>query len=398
MPGGNESDKLASKGPPGTAHDSPAVADAVRDGPDSADKTSPLGSLFKKARRVERLTGEDLATSRNWHVGGTDLGIPYMLENGSVGFLFGDTFAEERPKPMTNWRSPVMLRSNSQPSSGIVFDSAARLDASGAARQLMDYSHSDPSGSYLGIEITRIPNDAVSFPETGRQVLSYMSVYAWPDKKPWRTRYAGMAWSDNGNDFFDSPTARWGNNVSNSDPFQMWTMQLDGDYVYVFSVAAGRQRGPMMLRRVPWQQILEPRAYEPWGWQKNDGWGWGNPCTPILSSEASARPYESELFEVWGFGEPSVRRLRDGVWAMSYSLPGGRIVTRTAEGPNRPWSKEKVQLTYEDLPDLYGGFIHPYSTSAVDGLHLIVSTWQKKSHAPDAETDTYHVEHWVGTL
>ena len=49
-----------------------------------------------------------------WQVGGTDLGIPYLLENNSVGFLFGDTFNTRwyNDPPLPNdWRSPVMFGS-----------------------------------------------------------------------------------------------------------------------------------------------------------------------------------------------------------------------------------------------------------------------------------------------
>ena len=59
----------------------------------------------------------------------------------------------------------------------------------------------------------------------------------------------------------------------------MWTMQRDGDYVYVFSVRAGRQDGPMMLRRVRWDRLFYPESYEGWGWNGTN-WGWGRPCTP----------------------------------------------------------------------------------------------------------------------
>jgi hypothetical protein len=46
------------------------------------------------------------------------------------------------------------------------------------------------------------------------------------------------------------------------------------------------------------------------------------------------------------FGEPSVRRLSDGTWAMSYlNCVTGCIVTRTAAGPDQAWSGEKTQLT-----------------------------------------------------
>jgi hypothetical protein len=121
---------------------------------------------------------------------------------------------------------------------------------------------------------------------------------------------------------------RWYNNDANDDPFQMQTLARDGDWIYLFSVSAGRQPGPMMLQRVHWTRILDRGAYEGWGYDAAQGnWGWNRPCTPILEGH---------------FGEPSVRRLDDGTWAMSYlnlDFPGGpSIVTRTATGPDQVWS------------------------------------------------------------
>jgi hypothetical protein len=89
-------------------------------------------------------------------------------------------------------------------------------------------------------------------------------------------------------------------------------------------------------------------------------------------------------------GELSVRRLSDGTWAMAYlNLAIGAIVTRTATAPDAAWSNEVVQVTGLQEPNLYGGFIHPWSTRAANDLHLMVSTW----------TDTaYHTSQWVGSL
>ena len=358
-------------------------AERIRPAPPAREALRKL--MRQPATFVARLTGADLEPARRWGVAGTDLGIPYLLENGSVGFLFGDTFATAWPEDQKGWRSQVMLRSNVHPSApgGIVFDSAARVAGDGPAGQLMDYFHWPPGllGNDPDREVTRIPNDAVSFPETGRQVLSYMSVYSWPEGLPWLTGRAGLAYSDNGNDFVDVPSATWSNDPRNRSPFQMWTMERDGAYVYVFSVRAGRQSGPMMLQRVPWQRILEPSAYEPWGWRAGSGWKWGQPCTPLFPEDK--------------FGEPSVRRLRDGVWAMSYSMPGGIIVTRRAERPDGVWSDPKEQVTWRQEPSLYGGFIHPYSTSALGDLHLMVSTWQKDANG---KSRAYHVSQYAGTL
>ncbi|HVH47048.1 MAG TPA: DUF4185 domain-containing protein [Labilithrix sp.] len=333
----------------------------------------------------KRLTGADLDTNHRWQVAGTDLGIPYVLENGSIGYLFGDTFNTPFPEgpPVPNdWRSPVMLRSASHPRDGIVFDSAAKVGGNGRAPELFYNAHD--TRALARTEWTVIPNDGISFPETGRQVISFMSVNHWRSAgvngPHWRTTYASLAYSDNGNDFTRVPYLGWENNDSNTDPFQMWTMQRDGDWVYVFSVRAGRQDGPMMLQRVHWRSILDKRAYQGWGWNGSN-WGWGRPCTPILNGR---------------FGEPSVRKLANGTWAMSYlNAANGTIVTRTAKGPDQPWSGEKVQVASWQEPSMYGGFIHPWSSTGENNLHIMVSKW---AMGPDGRSTAYHVSHYVGTL
>lgn len=335
----------------------------------------------------KRLTGADLDTNSRWQVAGTDLGIPYVLENASIGYLFGDTFNTPWPEgpPLPNdWRAPVMLRSAVHPGAagGVVFDSAAKVAGNGRAPELMRNGHNG-----VGIdgvwEVTTIPNDGISFPETKRQVISYMSVQNWNSAGTagpnWKTNYAGLAYSDNGNDFTRT-SLKWWNTNDNKDPFQMWSMQRDGDYVYVFSVRSGRQDGPMMLRRVRWDRLFTATSYEGWGWNGSN-WGWGRPCTPILSGR---------------FGEPSVRRLADGTWVLAYlNAATGCIVTRTATGPDRAWTSEKVQLFPWQETSMYGGFIHPWSAKGTNKAHLLVSTW---THGADGRSNAYHVSQYTATL
>ncbi len=333
----------------------------------------------------KRLTGADMYTASRWRVAGTDLGIPYVLENGSIGYLFGDTFNTPWPEgpPLPNdWRSPVMLRSAVHPgaSGGIVFDSAAKVAGNGRAPEIMHNGHHG-----IGIdgvrEVTVIPNDGISFPETGRQLISYMSIDNWRSEHgaSWKSSYAGLAYSDNGNDFYRI-SQKWWNTPDNKDPFQMWTMQRHGDWVYVFSVRAGRQQGPMMLRRVRWDRMFDMGAYQGWGWNGSN-WGWNRPCTPILNGR---------------FGEPSVRRLSDGTWAMCYlNCLTGCIVTRTASAPDSVWTGEKIQVFPWQEPALYGGFIHPWSTRGTNKLHIMVSKWTRNSAG---RSTAYHVSQFQGTL
>ena len=336
-----------------------------------------LPAACDRAKLKKRLTGADLDTNTRWNVAGTDLGIPYLLENNkSIGYLFGDTFGTALPEEGKNWRSPVMLRSAVSPDDDIVFDSAAGVAGDNPAPEVMHNGHNGDDGGGT-FEVSAIPNDAVSFPETGQQILSYMSVREW--SSPWKTSYAGLAISEDGNTFKRLAQASiWPNDAGNADPFQMCTMQRDGDYVYVFSVRAGRQEGPMMLRRVHWKSIIERDAYEGWGWNGSD-WAWGREPTAILEGN---------------FGEPSVRKLQDGTWVMVYlDLNGGTIVSRTAKGPDQEWSDPVVQIEAATAQNFYGGFIHPWSTK--EALHMMVSQWRK---GDNGVTNAYHVNHYVGSL
>lgn len=128
----------------------------------------------------KRLTGADLDTMKRWRVGGTDLGIPFVLENGSIGYLFGDTFDGPWPGD-PGWRSPVALRSAIHPAKGIVFDSAYKVAGNGYAKEIMFNQHDANENHPFGKEFTVIPNDGISFPETRRQIVSFMSINKWGD-------------------------------------------------------------------------------------------------------------------------------------------------------------------------------------------------------------------------
>ena len=364
---------------------SPACNQGVAQAPQDQDKVkqckdhsctdSPPASGNGLAARKEPLTGPG-TSSLQWHVNGTDLGIPFALGKGTTGFLFGDTF-DAPGVGGAGWRSPVLLRSTDRPADGITFS------GSGYAPQIIDSAHSGCSG-----EFTLIPNDGVRLPD-GRTIVSFMSVRDWagicPDVYPgqWRTSYAGLAFTTTGDHFTRAPI-QFGNDLANLDPFQMQTMQYDDvdGYVYFYSVRAGRQSGPMMLQRVSWKDILDKGSYECWSSSGNGGNGgtWGKSCSSILPET--------------DFGEPSVRKLDNCVWAMAY-LAGGRIVTRAASKPEGPWTDEHVQVTGAEQPCLYGGFIHPSSTA--NDLHLMVSAWGD-SDATCGHGAKYGVDHFSGSL
>lgn len=342
--------------------------------------------FYDEVTKLTRDTGMDSQACHEYKVCGTDLGIPFLLPpdaNGVVriGYLFGDTFQVagpflDLPSGADNYRPQVLLSSSMvpQPKQPIIFDGGPGPVENNTAPELLHQNHS-------------LTNDGVGLPN-GDIVVSYQYLIddtgTTPDDPYWHTYNAGLAISYDGGQTFEMPGPLWENNPDNTDPYQMWSMQRDGEYVYIVSVRAGRQPGPMMLFRAPWAQMMDKAAYTYWN---GTDWGEKNLAVPIMEGQ---------------FGEPSLRKLPDGTWALGYTeyTHGPKIVTQTildpAQGPEGQWSEPKTHLTWRQLGGLYGGFIHPSSTR--DNVILMISSWQTKGSAKDIddrELVRYDVSHLV---
>jgi hypothetical protein len=106
-------------------------------------------------------------------------------------------------------------------------------------------------------------------------------------------------------------------------------------------------------------------AQQNWAWL-NNSWQWTQQVPPsvILSGN--------------NIGEFSVKRI-GSTYCMSYfDVSAYAISTRTAPRPDQIWTAPRIQLTGAQVPNLYGGYIHPGSASATS-LTLIVSQWQGTS-------------------
>lgn len=339
------------------------------------------------SRLTDRLTGIDKETT-DWGVGGTDLAIPVALKSGKTAYFMGDTF-DQRDPGNGLWRSQVGLTSETipGPDAPIKFDGALGLVGKGIAPELMPSPH-DTSGNG---EHSGIFTDVLEL-STGEIVAAYQSVKNWDNtgEEEWATGYAGLAVSHDGGASFERTDTIWENDAENSDPFQMVSMQEDNGYVYMVSNKAGRKNAdrepsPVMLRRVPTNEILNKDAYECWDSTK----GWGDTCKSLFNE------YESR-------GELSLRKLtystpdnpNNVVYVLSYLKPDKEeIVSRFAPGPTGPWSQEKVQVTGSQLENRYGGLTHPDSTP--DNMTFMVSSWVRPT---DTDPGRYDVSQFNGTL
>lgn len=373
--------------------------------PQIAERERCIMNTPRESKREGWITGEYVTSkvnSNTFGVNGTDLGIPYRVSGNEVNYLFGDTFSsaapggpDEPPGSGANWRSPVALKSYTPVTEDHRFFSKALGTNPYWANELFYNAHQTEGVWVPGRrdEFTVIPNDGIYLPETGRHLINFMSVNRWDNfesanpEASWRTGYSSFAYSDDEVNWHRVPFLGWENERNNLDPFQMVSMEREGDYVYFISVRAGRQMGPMMLRRCHYMHLFDKNAYEGWGWNGYN-WGWGRPCTSIFPERM--------------YGEPSLRKIGNK-WVMAYvdyshSLLGGLIpmpsvVTRTADQIDGLWTSPKVQVTALQVPNLYGGFLDPREGENPGDISMFVSQWMKVGNT----TLTYHVELWSGS-
>lgn len=328
------------------------------------DAGPPPPEPLTPTRKICDLTGHGTSAAR-YGVGGTDLGIAVRQPDGNIAYIFGDTF-EQMTVGGPGWRSPVLLRSApGRPDGCIEFISAA---GGAYAKQILDYRHDGPDYS------TWLPSDAITIGD--RMYLHFMV-----NQGLGNVRWTQIAYSDdNGEHWQVSHDAVWPGNA-NSNLQQLWTWELGDDgYVYIFSTSFTRS-DPIILHRVTQENILNPSAYEPWGY-RDDAWGWGNPATHVLPG---------------AFGEMSLRRIEDK-WVLAWFNAGDyRITIKILEHPT---SNLYTAPTYEPIfggawgfesdtrvAQLYGAYIHPDSTLA--DLHLIISQWNTDANWP------YRAMHFV---
>lgn len=318
-------------------------------------------------------------------LGSGDLGIPYHREHDNTwGYIFGDSWTHiQQGDPYIG--SPVMLAQDSFDASGsspISFTWA--MPTGGEAGQLFNYTHRADNGH--GFEISRIPNDCIEF--GGRTYIQYTSVYTWGgnDDPPWEDGHdgsllSGVAYSDDYGVTWTDYDYHWDGDHRgiNQSMYGMWSFAgIDPDgWLYIFSKRwngthkNSADGGAIQLFRIQPEDFRAGRfgAQQNWAYV-NGSWQWTDSSTPpsvILSGNNT--------------GEFSVKRIGD-TYCMSYfDVVLGTILTRTAPRPDAAWSTPIPKITSLQVPNLYGGYIHPGSASATS-LTLIVSQWNGTQGAP----------------
>jgi hypothetical protein len=336
----------------------PPPPPAVDPGSERAPVTmKPRPPRVRDVDLVSTLTGKGSTsrTDKRWQINGTDLGIMWESRPGQIAVAFGDTFGRGFRPPGANgrdWRSNVLgFSSDRKLDDGMSIDTMVQ-DSRCHAAQVLSARHIDR------YEMTTIPTSGFAIGE--RQYMSYMSVRTWgPIPGVWLTNYGGLAYSDDhGSTWTKDPHARW-DNVFGTSQFQVSSMVPQGDHVYMFGTPNSRI-GSVGLARVRTDRVLNKTAYQYW----RDG-RWvpardGNVASPLFfgpAGELSAR-----------YDAASAR------WQLSYlDAVRGSIVLRTARTPQGVWSEPAELLHSARYAQLYGGFLHPWSSGR--DLYFTMSTW-----------------------
>ncbi|NMO03765.1 DUF4185 domain-containing protein [Gordonia sp. TBRC 11910] len=342
--------------PPAT----PPPPTAVRPGVDAAPLTAkPATPRIGAVRWVSTVTGQGSTsrTDKRWQVKGTDLGIMWQSKPGQVAIAFGDTFGKGFTPPGANggdWRSNILGFSSTKAkdlSKGLAIDTMVQ-DSRCHAVQVLSSRHVN----YY--EMTTIPTSGFAIGK--RQYMTYMSVRTWgPIPGVWLTNYGGLAYSDDaGSTWTRDPYARW-DNIFGVSQFQVSSMVPQGDYVYMFGTPNSRL-GSIGLARVPANQVLNKTAYQYW----HDG-RW----IPARDGNVASVLFAGPTGELSVHYDDKAKR-----WELSYldSLRGA-IVLRTSTSPQGVWSDAAPMVDSGRYPQLYGGFIHPWSTGS--DLYFTMSTW-----------------------
>lgn len=333
---------------------------------------SPGTVVAAQATVVSQISGQAVTpalapyqnnTPGRFQVYAADLGISWAAGPDTVMIAFGDTYGKNwRPSAKggpdgwdddnADWRcNTLAVSSDHDLAGGLTIDSMIQ-DSPGHAGQIL------PCKQGSGEE-TVIPTSGVHLGSI--DYLASMSVDYWDTVSGvWRTNYSQISYSVDGGRTWTTSPLRFSNNTAGTDDFQMLDLVDHGSYVYVFATPNGRF-GNAYLARVTPNRLLDASYYQYW---TKDGWKTGD-------QSAAAPVVKAPVGELSVYYDQSL-----GLWLMSYlDQPRDAIVLRTATSPTGPWSAEQVLVPGSKYPDLYGGFIHPWSSG--NDLYFTMSLWDQ---------------------
>jgi len=341
-----------------------------------AGTKKPKGIQLFNIKQVARLTGDPLEgeslpspnrTAEDFDVGGTDLGIMWLMEGKRVGIFFGDTNGKDF-KPGkgggngSNWRSNVLAFSDDTDLHDGLTIKRMLLDSAGKAREVCAGAKSN-TGKYQ----TSIPTGAIR--AAGVDYVHYMNIYEWAGGDGrWLTNFSSLYASYDGGKSWQKKEEV---TFKPDSKFSQVCYAKRNGYIYMIGTLAGRGSAGY-LARFKETEMLNMQKYEYWNGEKKvwvkDNEQAATAVIPAPVGEASL--FFHETYKRWIIGynydaayDPKVRKRFHA------------LVYRDAEALNGNWSEMKVLASENEYPGLYSPYFHPLQTRG-DKLYFTMSLWK----------------------
>ena len=335
----------------------------------------------------------------NPDIDGTDLGILFDLPSRSdeLGIMFGDTFRTSDNLPrgprhtggatpwvLDQWRSPVPLISRSTSATAPLMPHWAPHNGA----QTWPYVHNN------GTFTTVLPNDCITL--FGKVYMTVMvvngldnpiAVEMWRSENnlegPWvdltpRNPPGGVADSKFSTSWADGTRVVMSFDRSRVD-----------DYVYVAATGGLLRSKGIYFYRFHKYDFEKDHLWQSMRKDGSGAWYWGT--GPADVAIPAPRPNQRD----GGFGELNLRWIQ-GYWVLSgfdaanyrcfSTVLGNYVFEKVNPNPNTNYNSGNTVWpvrgnwqgfgTYDQLANLYGGYIHPRSRfNTTNGASLMVSSW-----------------------
>jgi hypothetical protein len=343
------------------------------------NKTIQPGIRLSNIKAISRITGDSLNgeafpspnnTAAIYDVGGTDLGIIWVMNGNRIGLFFGDTNGKDFVPGKddkgggngSNWRSNVLAFSDDADLENGLTINSMLLDDSGKAREICAGAKTNP-GKYN----TSIPTAAIR--AAGIDYVHYMNIYEWAGGNGrWLTNFSSLyASKDQGKTWMRKKEVTF----KPDSKFSQVTYAKKDGFVYMLGTLSGRGSGAW-LARFKERDMLKMKNYEYWNgdskkWVKNNE----EAATVVITGpvgEASLLYHETYKRWVLAYNydaayDPKVKKRMHA------------LVYRDANELNGNWSEMKTLTTEKEFPGLYSPYFHPLKNKG-NKVYFTMSLWK----------------------
>lgn len=325
--------------------------------------------LISYINQINMTTGPNSSQNKdvllNAGARGTDLGIPFLLPDGKMMLLYGDTFSGDNMSGM--WKSNFMaISSDFTLYDGLTFDSVVTNDY-GAILPFAEGLHHADNETDKNSEVTKIPTGGISIGDN--VYIFYMSIRYWGVSGSWLVTYnqCVKATDNTYTKWENVPSLRWNDDelYSAGQIYPFYNPQ-DTNNIYFTSIPGGRNDGAIMFR-VNKNNFENRDEYE--YLVAEDTWVKGDEGMKSLHTN----PY---YILSPGVAEPSIMYSSYlNKWIYS-TLKGTSICFALSDSVTGPYKEIYTICNASNFAGLYGGFVNEkYTDSNGQRIYIQLSQW-----------------------